>query len=295
MSSGALCFPAFTMSPPALPWNALGAPVIFTGRGGSGTRLLSQLADELGLFIGNRVNRSGDSIEWVPLIYRMAVQSAVSPELPLGSRYRSEILAQADNVLHAAQERAPRAWGLKLPEAMLVLPLLIDAFPQAKVVHLTRHPIAASLRRTHMTSRMDNAVGAATLPNAYRDASRDPGSIPADEPYVHNACSWRYQVSRVVRYGRDALGAERYLELRYEDVCNDTAASIARVRAFIGHSGEGRAGAVAVDPSRVGGWDRSDPRVRTVWEICGETAALLGYNLEQDAAGTDGGSAQQRE
>jgi hypothetical protein len=273
------------MSSPHPPSAALDAPVVFTGRGGSGTRLLSQLADTLGVFIGNRVNRSGDSIEWVPLIYRMAVETAVSADLPAGSRYRTEIRTLAADVLQASPMRPPQAWGLKLPEAMLVLPLLIDAFPQAKVVHLTRHPVPASLRRTHMTSRMDNAVGAATLPNAYRDANRDARSIATDEPYVHNACSWRYQVSRVVRYGRAALGAGRYLESRYEDVCTDTAASIERLRAFLGITGERHAGSVAIDASRMGGWDSSDPRARTVWEICGETAALLGYGLEPGEAG----------
>ncbi len=262
-------------------FDALDAAVVFTGRGGSGTRLLSQLADEIGIFIGNRVNRSGDSIEWVELIYRLAVSAADSVELPSGARYRRELRAKAAQVVNGSPARASRLWGLKLPEAMLVLPLLLDAFPQAKVVHLTRHPISSSLRRTHMTSRLNNAVGAATLPNAYRYSNRDVGSIASDEPYVHNACSWNYQVRRVVHYGRASLGAGQYLEVRYEDVCTDPSPSIARVRTFLGCASGERSGSIAADPSRMGGWDAGDPRVEKVWTICGETAALLGYTLEQ--------------
>ena len=278
MAAGKLFLPLFTMSSPTIASEALDAAVVFTGRGGSGTRLLSQLAEEIGVFIGNRVNRSGDSIEWVDLVYRLAVGTAASAELPTGSLYRRELRARAAAVLDGSPAGASAPWGLKLPEAMLVLPLLVDAFARAKVVHMTRHPVASSLRRTHMTSRLNNAVGAATLPNAYRYSKRDVGAIASDEPYLHNACSWNYQVSRVLRYGRESLGPARYLELRYEDVCMDPSPGITRVRALLGRAAGGRPGSVSVDPSRMGGWDARDPRVEMVWKICGETAALLGYS-----------------
>lgn len=255
----------------------LDAAVVFTGRGGSGTRLLSQLADEVGVFLGNAINRSGDSIEWVELVYRLAIDAAVSPELPTGSSHREAIRAQAARILGVAGTKP--LWGLKLPEAMLVLPLLVDAFPGARVVHLTRHPVASALRRTHMTSRMNNAIGAATLSNAYRYVNRDVGAIARDESFLHNACTWNYQVRRVLEYGRATLGSQRYLELRYEDVCADPAAGVTRLRAFLGSPGGGRAGSVSVDPSRMGGWDPDDPRVASIWGICGDTAGLLGYTL----------------
>src|SRR5207248_3767625 len=188
----------FEAKRPTMLSDAIDSVVLFTGRGGSGTRLLSQLADELGIFIGNHLNRSGDSIEWVDLVYRLAVDAGRSLELPSGSRHRDEIRARAAQILSARPSRESPLWGLKLPETMLILPLFVDAFPQAKVVHLARHPIPSSLRRTHMTSRLNNAVGAATLPNAYRYSNRDVRLIATDEPYLHNACSWNYQIRRVV-------------------------------------------------------------------------------------------------
>jgi hypothetical protein len=267
-----------------MPSPALDDVVLLTGRGGSGTRLLSQLAEELGIFIGNHVNRSGDSIEWAQLVYRLAIDAAGSLELPSGSRYRAALRDKATQILDAGPRGAP-LWGLKLPETMLVLPLLVDAFPTAKVVHLTRHPIPSSLRRTHMTSRVDTAIGAATLPNAYRYSRRAVESLPTDEVFVHNACSWNYQVGRIVRYGRQALSSARYLELRYEDVCEDPGFALARVRSLLGCEAVGHGGSIAVDPSRMGGWDPGDPRAATVWTICRETAALLDYTVEQEGAG----------
>ena len=260
--------------------DAIDAAVLFTGRGGSGTRLLSQLALEAGIFIGNRANKSGDSIEWRGLIYRMAMEAGGGHDLPSGSRYRQEIRARARQILDRGPPRESPLWGLKLPETMLVLPLLIDAFPQAKVVHLTRHPVSSSLRRTHMTSELTNLVGAVALPAAYRYSKRDIGRMATDEPYMHNACSWNFQVTRVARYAREALGHGRYLEITYEDMCTQPSRVVAVVRSFLGCTPEGGATSVPVDLSRAGGWDPRDPRVETIWNICGETAALLGYRLD---------------
>ena len=263
-----------------MPADAVDAVVLFTGRGGSGTRLLSQLAEEAGIFIGNQVNKSGDSTEWARLIYRMAVEAGGGHDLPSGSRYRREIRARAGQILDQAPSRASPQWGLKLPETMLVLPLLIDAFPRAKVVHLTRHPISSSLRRTHMTSRLNNPVGAIALPAAYRYSKRDIGQIATDEPYMHNACSWNFQVTRVARYAREVLGHGRYLEITYEDVCTEPSRFVALVRSFLGCA-EVRGGtSIPVDLTRIGDWDPHDPRAGAIWDVCGETAALLGYRRE---------------
>src|SRR5262249_28497011 len=140
----------------------------------------------------------------------MVVEAGGGRDLPSGSQYRREVRAKAEQILGQAPPRGSGLWGLKLPETMLVLPLLIDTFPHAKVVHLTRHPVSSSLRRTHMTSRMDSVVGTVSLRAAYRYSNRDAAQIGADEPHLHNAYSWNFQVSRVVRYARDVLG-ERYL------------------------------------------------------------------------------------
>jgi hypothetical protein len=264
---------------PIAPSASIDAPVLLTGRGGSGTRMLTQLAERIGIFVGNHTNKSGDSTEWVPLIYRLAAETGSARDLPTGSRYRRAIREQAEKILGPAPPRASPLWGLKLPETMLVLPLLIDAFPQARVVHLTRHPVSSSLRRTHMTSRLNNPVGAVALPAAYRYAQRDVARIPADEPYLHNAYSWNFQVRRVVQYARDALRDGRYLEVAYEDMCNDPARVAAIVGSFLGRT-ERDGAAISVDAARSGEWEPADPRVESIWRVCGETAMLLGYDRD---------------
>ncbi|HTS20263.1 MAG TPA: sulfotransferase [Casimicrobiaceae bacterium] len=277
--------------------DAIDSLVVFTGRGGSGTRLLSQLAAELGIFIGNRMNPSGDSTEWVELIYRMAIEVEGAQRLPSDRRYRDALRAKAAEVLRTAPARSAATWGLKLPEAMLILPLLADAFPASKVVHLTRHPVSASLMKPHLTSRPDTALGMAMLPNAYRYSKRDASLLEADEPYVHNACSWNYQVRRVVDYGRGVLRDARYLEVRYEDLCADPASAASLAGSFVGCAGVASGASIEVDSTRIAPWDSDDPRIETIREICGETAGLLGYSLAGDASLrlTERASAQKRE
>jgi hypothetical protein len=233
----------------------------------------------MGIFIGNKVNETGDSMEWVDLIYRIAEEAVDNLDLPSGSRWRREIRARANRIEYLAAPHGSRLWGLKLPEILLVLPLLVDAFPQAKIVHLTRHPVSSSLRRTHVTSMLANPLGAAVLPSAYRYSKRDVGLIATDGEYLHNACSWNFQVTRVARYARAALGRESYLEISYEDLCTEPSRVAALVRAFLGCAG-GAATSIAVDPARTGSWDPDDPRVATIWDICGETAVALGYTPE---------------
>jgi hypothetical protein len=169
--------------------------------------------------------------------------------------------------------------GLKLPETMLVLPLLIDAFPHARVVHLTRHPVSSSLRRTHMTSRLNNPVGAGCSPAAYRYSNRDVGRIATDDPCMHNACSWNFQVTRIARYAqgtRPQSAISKSVRGRvYATVSSRRSrAVISRLR-----PGENKT-SIPVDLSRAGGWDHGDPRVETIWALCGETAELLGYTRD---------------
>jgi hypothetical protein len=251
--------------------------VLFIGRGGSGTRLLSQLAVDAGIFVGNRVNKSGDSKEWIDLIYRMAVETGKERELPTGSRYRREIRATADQILAAAPSGQPDRWGLKLPEAMLVLPLLVDAYPQAKVVHLVRHPIPSSLRRSHMTSRLGNRVGNVALRAAYAYAGQDPARVKTDEVFLHNAYSWDHQVARVVGYARKQLPGTQYLELKYEAVCRDPDHAFSTLQTFLGRAEDDTRTSLPVDHSRSGEWEPDDPRAHVVWDICGNTAEKIGY------------------
>ena len=79
---GQIASPAIARA--GVPLEALRAPVIATGRGGSGTRLLTEATRASDVFLGNRLNASGDSVEWVDLIYEMTIQHETGSAPPCG-------------------------------------------------------------------------------------------------------------------------------------------------------------------------------------------------------------------
>jgi hypothetical protein len=256
-------------------------PVILLGRGGSGTRLLAQLALSVGVFLGNELNPSHDSVEWVETLYDLAVET-VTGDIASGSArelyWRTQLRRRASEILATGRRDPTGLWGWKLPETMLTLPHALRAFPRARVVHLVRHPVTSALRRTHITSRLDNPVGRAVLPAAYRACGFDSDNIELDEPYIHNAVSWAYQVGGVLGTLQSMVPAQGRLWFRYEEICTSPDETQKRLAAFLG------AAAPITDPPeidarRTGYYRAEDDRAKKIWSICGKLALELGYEL----------------
>lgn len=173
---------------------------------------------------------------------------------------------------HARLQGAPR-WGLKNPRYLLHIDDISRLLPETAFIHLIRdgRDVAASLRDIHF--------GADTLAAA--------------------AAQWRYRVVHGRELGR-ALGAGRYLELRYERLVSDPKRVVQSVCDFIGldfhpdmleymgrkhryltgdradltHSHLG-------EPPRVGvrDWrtDLTAAEIRVIEGVCGPTLSALGY------------------
>jgi sulfotransferase family protein len=254
-------------------------PVILLGRGGSGTRILSQFGVANGVFIGNEVSASGDSLEWVDTIYGLAIECAtlgVTAGSPRDALWRDRLRRQAALVLARANRAPDDLWGWKLPETMLALPLVLRAFARARIIHLVRHPLTSALRRTHMTSRLDNPIGRAVLPAAYRASGLDPAQIVRDDEYVHNAVTWNFQLRNVLDAIDEAGAGRRVLQIHYEDCCADPAAAQKRVGRFLGTQALG-VSAPVIDRARTHADRFADDRIDRIWSICGATASRIGY------------------
>ncbi len=255
-------------------------PLILLGRGGSGTRLLSGLASSCGAFLGNTLNISGDSMECVADIYDLAIESTTFGGDVASSRdayWRDRLRETAGQILARAASPPGAVWGWKLPETMLALPQVLRAFPRARIIHLVRHPLTSALRRTHMTSRMDNPIGRAVLPAAYRSCGLDPDNIEADETYLHNAATWSYQIGNAWRALDESRLAKRVLQVRYEEACANPSVLQGEIAKFLGTEPPTTSEAPAIDWTRVNRVDHEDEKVERIWSICKATAALVGY------------------
>lgn len=257
-------------------------PIIATGRGGSGTRLLSLLLQSLGVFIGNKKNKTEDSLEWTGLFYKIAVERIRQKPPRAWVHWRQPLQSTAAEILTLKNWDGVQPWGWKLPETMLILPEIFNAFDQGVFIHIVRHPVDCSLRRTHVTSRANNPVGKAVLQAAYKNIGWQQHRIATDPNYLHNAASWHYQVSGACRFGRDELGPERYFEVKYEDICRDPAGVLKALSSFLKIQGPPKALDLNIDPERRRSWSTPDPRADEVWEVCGELAMGLGYQRIDD-------------
>jgi len=258
----------------------LRAPVIATGRGGSGTRLLSSMLADAGVFLGNELNVSMDSTEWVELIYSTSIQQLLSGSAQ-DTVWQQALLDKANHILTRGAEsgvwKPDQPWGWKLPETMLILPQLFGIFDNARLIHLVRHPVDTCLRRTHITSRTNNPVGMAVLTAAYADLGWPPSRIHDDPEYIHNAVSWRYQVGRVASFARHAIPADCYLEVKYEDMCREPNASSCIIAGFLGLRAKPHCSDVHIDTARMRQWQKRDGRIDEVWDICEPVARMIGY------------------
>ncbi len=262
-----------------IPEDVLTAPIILTGRGGSGTRLISEIAQNADVFLGNRLNVSADSTEWADLIYEIGIARAraEAKDKPFEFRKDHLLFEKAKDVLGYGNWKPEELWGWKLPETMIAVPDVMNKFKDAKLVHLVRHPVTMSLRRTHMTSRLANPIGRAVLNAAYKEFGRDQSHIKSDPAHIHNALSWLYQVGKVHRYAADNLTAENYHLIRFEDIIEYPEPTTQALTNFI--IGDTNTNTIpSINVNRVTDLDAADPRIDEVWNICGDLGSQLSYN-----------------
>jgi len=140
-------------------------PIIIIGMHRSGTRLLVQLLEGLGLFMGHRqINQTKEARFFVHLnawILRQAHGHWDQPE-PIHYLYRNEKARHfIKETLRLSMKRIGATsfmglrkygqvrsimnlnvpWGWKDPRNTFTLPFWLDLFPEAKVIHLYRHKV----------------------------------------------------------------------------------------------------------------------------------------------------------
>ena len=98
-------------------------------------------------------------------------------------------------------------WGDKTPRYIENIPLLARLFPDARFIHIVRDGRNVALSYSHVNFGPKNVARAADL--------------------------WARRVSLGIKDGR-ALGAERYLEVRNEDLASNPRGEIERVCKFLG-------------------------------------------------------------
>lgn len=272
--------PAIERPSLAIPRHVLESPIVALGRGGGGTRLLSKMLQNMGIFLGNRLNPSQDSMEWASLVYEMTIKALARPNAAESSKsfdWNPVLTKQAAEILSAGNWDGEQPWGFKLPELSLVPESFAKAFPAGKFIHLVRHPVTASLRRIHKTSQINDPIGRVALRAAYAHSGIPLSRIQSDELYLRNAISWLHQAGTLSDFARKHLPPERYIEVRFEDLCQHPKETFDRLAAFLGTTGAGQFVDPGIDWDRLNRYERTPEQVDEVWDLCGAVAERFGY------------------
>ena len=165
----------------------------------------------------------------------------------------------------------------KTPRNNFIVPFLAEAFPDAVFLHILRDGRDAALshmKKPWLAERMRNESGFdlwgdrhGPFPRFWVEPDRAQEFGSTDD-YHRCIWTWRRHVEAGMQHG-SALGPNRYLEIRYEEVVREPAAHADCISEFLDFSASQRASLItALSDARdqsVGGWRR---------ELTGEQLAV---------------------
>jgi hypothetical protein len=208
-------------------------PVIVIGMHRSGTSLVARILSELGVHIGAELDRHNEAICFKQ-VNRDLLESHgahwARPE-PFVSHLLESASLEADvRLARASLERwAPsygeiqddQAWGWKDPRNTLTLPVWLEIFPQASIIHVVRNglDVALSLGRREPRRLLRFLQG-----RPMRDQVMLPPTI------ARGYDLWASYVQRGLDL--EICGAP-WLTLRYEELVSDPAAAIMCLTQFL--------------------------------------------------------------
>lgn len=247
-------------------------PLVIGASGGSGTRVVASILIKAGLFLGTDLNESSDALPFVRFYDRWADTSLrywnQSVPASLATEIHRDLTSAVDR--HTAQmPRDPAGWGWKNPRSMLVLPWLHRAFPELRFVHVIRdgRDMAYSANQNQLNLHGEVVLGPA---------------IPG-EPLPVRAIRYWSRVNLAVGDYCAAFLPERYLILRFEDLCLDPEQTINELLEFAGlqRRSATRLRELVVPPGSLGRWLRFNRQEIALLQNAGEPALRrFGYRIE---------------
>lgn len=256
-------------------------PLVIFGTGGSGTRLVAQIARLAGYWMGDHVNESEDALhiaayldgavgpyvqrtDWINHILR-------HPDLPIDDSSGGAALRQAVANHRANAPVYVQHWGWKNPRCIFVLPLLHRVFPNMRAIHVIRdgRDMAYSANQNQLDKHGHHLSRFGIGPDRPR--------------HEQSLALWSCLNSAAAMYGQCRLG-DRYLLVRFEDLCDSPKTAIRRIYEFLNvHNSIDSAAARVHRPDSLGRWRRLEARDRAaLTEYAVEALQRFGYLCETD-------------
>jgi hypothetical protein len=176
-----------------------------------------------GRFMGSNLNPFGDALDLARFDWRWGLRylgaRTTGEERGMRMRMASEHDEAVRRHLAPLGEGSPIPWGWKHPHSYLMLPFLSERHRALKFVHVVRDG-----RDMAFSSNQRQALH-------YGPVALGEGWANAEGAVVRSAAYWAWANTLAIEDGRRHLG-ERYLCLRFEDLCGEPEATAARLLDF---------------------------------------------------------------
>ncbi|SMF95273.1 amino acid adenylation domain-containing protein [Methylomagnum ishizawai] len=220
--------------------NQYSPPILIGGTGGSGTRVISRILQQLGVHLGTQLNPSDDSIEllgewWARLLPYWKAEPPIEIESAIVHALGAKLAVFLDGVAKHSQ------WGWKLPPTVFFAPFWHRLWPGMRCIHVVRD--GRDMALSHNQKQL-NYLG--------------PVVLQSDELLLDKAQRsirlWDRLNLRLAEYAEAKMPGQ-YLRIRYEDLCAQPRVEIERLMKFLGLEGDAEALAKQVQPSPgIGRW-----------------------------------------
>ena len=242
-------------------------PNVIGATGGSGTRVLARIVRDAGMYIGVDLNRYDDALPFGAYSDRWIGTVVRSPDLDEATR--AAMLSDLESLVerHCADLPATASrWGWKEPRSIYLLPLFSAAFPTLRYLHFVRdgRDMAFSENQQQLRKHGNDVLG------RWKHRLRPP---------LRSIMLWTEVNTRAADFGEQMLG-DRYLRVRFEDLCERPGPTVRRVFDFFGLEGDTEAiGAAEVKPPpTLARWRAERPAtVSALEEIAGPALRRFGY------------------
>jgi Sulfotransferase family len=247
------------------------APTVIGATGGSGTRVVARIVRRAGYFIGTNLNGSEDSMEFPELYDRWINRYALRAIAPLCLEEEALLLRDVTTCVERHRSAMPAAsgrWGWKEPRSIYLLPFLDQHWPGMKFIHVIRDGRDMAFSTNQNQTRKH---GPAVLQPELQDAPQP----------LRSALLWARINCEAASYG-DTRMADRYLRVKYENLCSDPRSTITEVLRFLGSEDTGPDDHMlreVAPPDSIGRWrNKGDPSTMdSIYSVAGAALQRFGY------------------
>jgi hypothetical protein len=256
--------PTSEQSPPPV---AAPGPYVIGATGGSGTRVTARIAHDAGLYIGTDLNAYEDALPFGAFSDRWINRYVNAPAN--GGSHRAEMVSDLDAVVAEHLAGMPddaAAWGWKEPRSIYLVPFFAERLPALRFLHFIRdgRDMAFSENQQQLAKH-----GKAIFSDGW----------PSWRRPIRSIALWDRVNRQAADFGEQQLG-ERYLRVRFEDLCAEPAATVGAILEFFGLQGDAEsiASREVRPPSSLGRWREEGKRlVGALERTAAEGLSRFGY------------------